>query len=172
MSHLFQSTHPRGVRHSVIRDSQVRVDKFQSTHPRGVRLGLSRAHVDLVRSFNPRTRVGCDKILKLAKVASGEVSIHAPAWGATLHRRGQSGVLPSFNPRTRVGCDTPCSSQMFPRYPFQSTHPRGVRRRLQLRSARPSGFNPRTRVGCDTIVQAQPGWDTVFQSTHPRGVRR
>ena len=34
------------------------------------------------KSFNPRTRVGCD--IKGALVATaGIVSIHAPAWGAT-----------------------------------------------------------------------------------------
>ena len=56
------------------------------------------------------------------------VSIHAPAWGAT----GQAQAYPipgtGFNPRTRVGCD-------------------------ESRSSRPTSeerFNPRTRVGCDT----------------------
>ena len=33
--------------------------------------------------FNPRTRVGCDMLLDGKLIFPGEVSIHAPAWGAT-----------------------------------------------------------------------------------------
>ena len=81
--------------------------KFQSTHPRGVRQAQqARQPVEIVpvsihapawgatatpatswrpkRSFNPRTRVGCD---------------------AQDHRLCQGGQ--GFNPRTRVGCDRP-----------------------------------------------------------------
>ena len=78
-------------------------------------------------SFNPRTRVGCDMIPSLAiKIAmmfqsthprgvrrnrgfttcrTKTVSIHAPAWGATIWERPQAVRLMRFNPRTRVGCD-------------------------------------------------------------------
>ena len=54
----FQSTHPRGVRllvYSALRDMQA----FQSTHPRGVRL-VTLITCFIIRSFNPRTRAGCD----------------------------------------------------------------------------------------------------------------
>mgnify|MGYP003223757513 CR=1 FL=1 len=56
--------------------------------------------------FNPRTRVGCD-----CRSCVEIVSIHAPAWGATgaAHWR----------------CTFPSR--------FQSTHPRGVRLRAQMR---------------------------------------
>jgi len=54
---------------------------FQSTHPHGVR--LSSADHDLhVRDFNPRTRMGCDNILSSMRFTI-QISIHAPAWGAT-----------------------------------------------------------------------------------------
>ena len=57
----FQSTHPRGVRPSSSANLLQGVE-FQSTHPRGVRQC-------------PRSRVqGCQT-----------VSIHAPAWGATVY---------------------------------------------------------------------------------------
>ena len=128
---------------------------FQSTHPRGVRLDEIRVKRGFIR-----------------------VSIHAPAWGATV----------SFN--------NPTETQM-----FQSTHPRGVRRVQFLdlatkqkvsihapawgvtlgvstaqhgdidvsihapawgatysgrwRRASEARFNPRTRVGCD-IHQVTP----------------
>ena len=99
----FQSTHPRGVRH---RRRIIRLFStlFQSTHPRGVRPqkdGLCRTHSRFQSThtargatitariqkctiyFNPRTREGCDN-----ELFSGqewyEISIHAPARGATL----------------------------------------------------------------------------------------
>ena len=37
---LFQSTHPRGVRHNIFQVRIINI-RFQSTHPRGVRLGSS-----------------------------------------------------------------------------------------------------------------------------------
>ena len=77
----FQSTHPRGVRRAPC-NSPCGSSMFQSTHPRGVRHAprLRQGRLDKVsihapawgattgvalvplgaRSFNPRTRVGCD----------------------------------------------------------------------------------------------------------------
>ena len=77
--------------------------------------------------FNPRTRVGCDimededkakavrvsihapawgaTLVALLGVQCGAVSIHAPAWGATYPDMGAPWHRTSFNPRTRVGCD-------------------------------------------------------------------
>ena len=99
---------------------------FQSTHPRGVRRGQRR--VESLRR---------------------NVSIHAPAWGATYFLECFFLKVYSFNPRTRVGCDTrhqatstdsvivsihaPAwgATQTQPlsirQIMFQSTHPRGVR---------------------------------------------
>ena len=61
-------------------------------------------------SFNPRTRVGCDRISRY-----------------TDRRRT------GFNPRTRVGCDLGREMLHPPEALFQSTHPRGVRRGTLLR---------------------------------------
>jgi len=100
-------------------------------------------------SFNPRARVGRDvnktKGMKLNvqfqstrprgarraqerdREIEQEVSIHAPAWGATVGaHKSQSGLM-SFNPRARVGRDfTKVASK----------------RNLE-------SFNPRARVGRD-----------------------
>ena len=57
------------------------------------------------------------------------VSIHAPAWGATVVIMGGAYRSYRFNPRTRVGCDNGLHSY------FRSC----------------AGFNPRTRVGCDPL---------------------
>ena len=78
------------------------------------------------------------------------VSIHAPAWGATNRNRLGRHALPSFNPRSRVGSD------LFPHL----GHP------LQCR------FNPRSRVGSDVPHLSIFGGGVGFQSTLPRGERR
>ena len=127
--------------------------------------------IPLPASFNPRTRVGCDS----RHVRHGrcrEVSIHAPAWGATARGRCAGWPRACFNPRTRVGCDCPREVRRLAKSLFQSTHPRGVRRDDGQNGSRasdvsihapawgataaavcwcvsPSSFNPRTRVGCD-----------------------
>ena len=124
---MFQSTHPRGVRPRSARFI-FPVNAFQSTHPRGVRHG-DRPEGCGVNCFNPRTRVGCDghrphirwppcgfqsthprgvRPLENARAEGAkEVSIHAPAWGATASKVGPGRLLEMF----------------------QSTHPRGVRPR-------------------------------------------
>ena len=64
---------------------------FQSTPPRGGRL----AEVVLAsekKGFNPRPRVGGDPEGMRALLAV-VVSIHAPAWGATLLRQAAAVVV-------------------------------------------------------------------------------
>ena len=122
--------------------------------------------------FNPRTRVGCDGASRrkrevlcrfqsthprgvrrqgyCAADPAAQVSIHAPAWGATRIWSGKPpAVSSSFNPRTRVGCDIGTTQG----------------------SLTQVGFNPRTRVGCDAMASHSQVWRDWFQSTHPRGVR-
>ena len=145
--YLFQSTHPRGVRHSISSSHNIETE-FQSTHPRGVRQGVT------------------------SVFANGKVSIHAPTRGATVISMRCDGSRSCFNPRTHEGCDCffvyvgRCYKSFNPRTHegcdlqvlllflvlllFQSTHPRGVRHE-QTRGQRLSN---------------------EFQSTHPRGVRR
>ena len=124
--YLFQSTHPRGVRHWYD-EVLILVELFQSTHPRGVRQGFD--HI-------------CAPFF--------DVSIHAPARGATLYRPVRPPASCRFNPRTREGCDSLLLYWRVRLCRFQSTHPRGVRR-----------FQPNQVYG-----------NRKFQSTHPRGVRR
>jgi len=67
------------------------------------------------------------------------VSIHAPAWGATLSKQKIGGIME-----------------------FQSTRPRGARpSTCSSRSARAS-FNPRARVGRDLNVPVAPHLRTSF----------
>src|SRR5690606_3933512 len=123
---------------------------FQSTRPRGARL---------VADNTPAMTAG--------------VSIHAPAWGATLMRTHCQQVRTCFNPRARVGRDNAMRTARFIRaavsihtpawgathdgqpappgiVKFQSTRPRGARLRVVQRRGRfRGGFNPRARVGRD-----------------------
>ena len=144
----FQSTHPRGVRHE--QDFMPsREVVFQSTHPRGVRQDAPGHGLHHHVCFNPRTRVGCDAQVVNSYLRSLGVSIHAPAWGATL-----------------------CAGQSSLGYGVSIHAPAWGATRPQNRGpAPPGGFNPRTRVGCDTRCLSPDVGRCAFQSTHPRGVR-
>ena len=122
------------------------ISKFQSTHPCGVRRRKSCSLTSWC-SFNPRTRVGCDR-----KMSDDEwyrqVSIHAPVWGATLvvcfisdkcyvsiHAPvwGATSKKRIKNLKTRVSIHAPVWGATISNNPDKFT----------------LGFNPRTRVGCD-----------------------
>ena len=200
--HRFQSTHPRGVRRVKFRSFPMRFSMFQSTHPRGVRRRTQR-HQRELRRFNPRTRVGCDDTdmylyglecrfqsthprgVRHAScfitLTYTDVSIHAPAWGATSARKDSRlppsvsihapawGATRMWNRRVKedyVSIHAPAwgatrdyftTARPWPQ--FQSTHPRGVRPAghkdcHRSRDGRRKRFNPRTRVGCDAISTA------------------
>ena len=104
--------------------------KFQSTHPCGVRRMPSAFNSPLV-CFNPRTRVGCDQFaVQVSRFV--RVSIHAPVWGATKHRRLFEQSLVSIHAPV-WGATTPLHQQT-PQSQFQSTHPCGVRHKNNLDS--------------------------------------
>ena len=82
-----------------------------------------------------------------------QVSIHAPAWGATNLSPFFGCLTPCFNPRTRMGCDeiprrgkTPGNRSFNPRTRMGCDH-KPLPRALHLNC-----FNPRTRMGCDTLA--------------------
>ena len=77
---------------------------FQSTRPRGARPGIKYNGVEIFY-----------------------VSIHAPAWGATLNGLIGYRCSGSFNPRARVGRDRMIGMICFSPAVFQSTRPRGAR---------------------------------------------
>ena len=141
----FQSTPPRGGRHAAYAQV-VPFLKFQSTPPRGGRPARRYADAtikELFQSTPPRGgRPG-----RCRWAAPGIVSIHAPAWGATLVIPRHFGrQVSSFNPRPRVGGDSPGR-------PFTGT----------LRS-----FNPRPRVGGDLISRRAPRPDSFCFNPRPR----
>ena len=79
-----------------------------------------------------------------------EVSIHAPAWGATWWL-AQGEREKCFNSRARVGRDSRPSRRGRGAYGFQFTRPRGARH-LGLPEHPPvHRFNSRARVGRDAV---------------------
>ena len=116
--------------------------------------------------------MGCDKVDTTSRKSFVPVSIHAPAWGATI---------------PAVWCGYLCSVSIHaPAW--------GATLRTVDTTDFRGGFNPRTRVGCDVFQQSYgmhfqtvsihaPAWGATqcpdymggkfakFQSTHPRGVR-
>ena len=99
--------------------------EFQSTRPRGARLPYPPSSMTNRRGFNPRARVGRDGPVMIGEQPTRPVSIHAPAWGATL--------WPRRNHRAAVSIHAPAWGATMPlcratMQMFQSTRPRGARR--------------------------------------------
>ena len=123
--------------------------KFQSTLPRGERRSRELLHPLAVQCFNPRSRAGSD--LKKGELKlSDQVSIHAPARGATY--------IP-------IGCT---SLTM-----FQSTLPRGERLVIPaIISASIFVSIHAPARGATWEFRHGPTKVLGFQSTLPRGERR
>ena len=80
---------------------------------------------------------------------NSSVSIHAPAWGATLCKGLQTFIGICFNPRSRMGSDLSLGDALKLLMVFQSTLPHGERL---------------VTTPCGDVY-------TVFQSTLPHGER-
>ena len=75
------------------------------------------------RSFNPRTREGCDLLHAHDGHPGRAVSIHAPVKDATISSATVVTSGKSFNPRPREGCDVRQCIRDSGSPRFQSTHP-------------------------------------------------
>ena len=84
----------------------------------------------IIAGFNPRPRMGGD-IVRACDINAFSVSIHAPAWGATIRPASVKSFIHCFNPRPRMGGDM---------------------RKFGLDSSL-TGFNPRPRMGGDQNMQ-------------------
>ena len=100
---------------------------FQSTHPRGVRPSTSARSDWSPDHFNPRTRVGCDRHALGGKLHVVNISIHAPAWGATTAKSISNHLLTTFQSTHPRGVRLEAVRPILASVLFQSTHPRGVR---------------------------------------------
>ena len=79
-----------------------------------------------------------------------DISIHAPARGATIRQQMRRLKHTNFNPRAREGRDEVGGDAVNLTDKFQSTRPRGARRSLPTLGRTKIGyFNPRAREGRD-----------------------
>ena len=187
----FQSTRPRGARPSLTSSicllhhvsihapaggatpylgMRQRLNQFQSTRPRGARLSAIACSGVLTPFQSTRPR-GARRLPTISRFEVRNVSIHAPAGGATLQYVSVHTVISCFNPRARGGRDIPYLLDWQYFYRFQSTRPRGARPLIAVlgicersfQSTRPRG----ARLDDDkTIAEV-----LQFQSTRPRGAR-
>ena len=124
----------------------------------------------LVRSFNPRTRMGCDPNFCDFYIAY-YVSIRAPAWGAILSQSNLKHKNHGFNPRTRMGCDLVHSD--FHSYNHVSIRAPAWGAILRVR-ATVSKIEVSIRApawGAIKLYSLHNKRDSRFQSAHPHGVR-
>ena len=121
----FQSTLPRGER-QIDYLYEVYDYLFQSTLPRGERLSF---YIFYCWGY--------------------VISIHAPAWGATITLIFYEQNVHNFNPRSRVGSDLEGDYIFLTANVFQSTLPRGERQKRRHAKDYDPDFNPRSRVGSD-----------------------
>ena len=100
----FQSTRPRRARLTIAWTAGF-LQTFQSTRPRRARLCILSIIVSFMpfQSTRPRRARHDHRRLHLPR---RDVSIHAPAKGATFRTRRGGGREPSFNPRAREGRDS------------------------------------------------------------------
>ena len=143
----FQSTRPRGAR----QDNYVVLTAaawFQSTRPRGARPRNSGLRGGAVQSFNPRAHAGRDTG-NIDYYTTQFVSIHAPTRGAT-RRRG------NISTRGKVSIHAPT---------------RGATRTGAGVISNVTGFNPRAHAGRDPFGYKDTEFGALFQSTRPRGAR-
>ena len=166
---------------------------FQSTRPRGARRS-SRFILNVSMCFNPRAREGRDVSIYNISIICQDVSIHAPARGATRRNLLRIVRRTRFNPRAREGRDADRREQVQQQYMFQSTRPRGARLAGIFAFKRSFCFNPRAREGRDlfinlmrrqprkvsihapargaTLCRVHASLSNKFQSTRPRGARQ
>ncbi len=145
---MFQSTRPRGAR-PVSPAARSHFAEFQSTRPRGARRPMFHrcARLILFQSTRPRgARHPCGA--DAGEVF--EVSIHAPARGATSSPPCTSLYFLGFNPRARAGRDRVWSVAMATSARVSIHAPaRGATRWMIEHEEFKNRFNPRARAGRD-----------------------
>ena len=100
-----------------------------------------------------------------------DVSIHAPAGGATIYSTCIVGLIGGFNPRARGGRDTMQLPQQSRHLSFNPRARGGRDRGSGLVIYGVLSFNPRARGGRDVTSSARVNRINEFQSTRPRGAR-
>ena len=122
------------------------VHLFQSTHPCGVRISTC-SPLHLYTSFNPRTRVGCEGLFE-QKWGYRTVSIHAPVWGAKSEQNELTIQL-DVSIHAPVWGAKLLSCVLYKKWRVSIHAPVWGANRIERRRLDWQSFNPRTRVGCE-----------------------
>ncbi len=173
---MFQSTHPRGVRHNTSWLA-IALSCFNPRTHVGCDNFIARRN-ECISSFNPRTHVGCDEDTPDAVRDAIEFQSTHPR--GVRRVSGQQKKTPSWFQSTHPrGVRLAKSTARPTRKKFQSTHPRGVRLFIDQAKNDYNGvsihaptwgatvqilhrfytchrFNPRTHVGCDSVLFISP----------------
>ena len=121
---------------------------FQSALPHGERLPSRPAQVS-EPEFQSALPHGERPHIAIHRISGADVSIRAPAWGATCSKKRVTPSGRGFNPRSRMGSDRRRKTTSSGVGAFQSALPHGERpHRVRWPRAR-SRFNPRSRMGSD-----------------------
>ncbi len=123
--------------------------------------------------FNPRPRMGGDPLGLYFLHHFVQVSIHAPAWGATQHPADKRRIIRGFNPRPRMGGDQAYSTLTASERVSIHAPAWGATDQIPRPQSNSASFNPRPRMGGDSTIGCPDiGSYTLFQSTPPHGGRR
>ena len=149
-----------------------RIRKFQSTSPRGGRHSTSRHLLSLMYiSIHVPARGTTISDTRTAKRRL--ISIHVPARGTTPKSGSCQFLQIDFNPRPREGDDERDRCMLIDGYRISIHVPaRGTTCRLYSFRFWHSYFNPRPREGDDFTGFWGKYFVWLFQSTSPRGGRR
>ena len=115
--------------------------------------------------FNPRTRVGCDSLLRGCVNAWLRFQSTHPR-GVRPEPPGARSVDNGFQSTHPRGVRLPHKTSTLSISGFQSTHPRGVRPMDRILISLLLRFNPRTRVGCD-VAEYWPARG-LYEGFNPR----
>ncbi len=146
-SDLFQSTPPRGGRRVGAVDCLV-FQRFQSTPPRGGR-PATKIKKWLAKVFQSTPPRGGRRVTEYQDRGTLHVSIHAPAWGATVFAIPFWRLFFRFNPRPRVGGDAEIQALRAYLYRFNPRPRVGGDEYQRIYNKMVGSFNPRPRVGGD-----------------------
>ena len=123
---------------------------FQSTRPRGARPSLDRSGSPLQKCFNPRARAGRDRAGNGNSQRCSQVSIHAPARGATFTQRHASVVSTRFQSTRPRGARLIDSVSVYELLNVSIHAPARGATSFNVCNLHPSAsFNPRARAGRD-----------------------
>ena len=168
----------------------ITLPRFQFTHPGGVRLLRIWGRFS-TKSFNSRTREGCDLVSSSSDTAGLQFQFTHPGG---VRRRQSLGIRPNhirFNSRTREGCDKPERTlsgrlkvsihapgrgatilplmvELLRRVSIHAPG-RGATKSHRRQELIQRSFNSRTREGCDSLWCRRSPWPRCFNSRTREG---